>query len=480
MALRPLALQKDINRERIVNLQKKINYIQVTKKKWILLVLFILLVAGWFKFFYKTWTNESVPENADCIIALDVKKITNTLIWNFITTPSQWKSGDWFSSSEEGKVSWDDMISLPDYVFLFHLSGEPENAFYTVVEINDQDDFEKGLKQYGFEKTATGSFASSTSGIEFIQRGNSLLIGNAAVKDKKYIQSVASALFSKKDFIVLDSIEKLVKAGSHLAMETRFIKNSFFTGDYPVTGDFNDASFVFSTSLQTSNLPQLSTNSFRYSDSSLLSAGFTQPGTGAKMLLPDSAWTNISKAVNFDLDSFLLPSNHFYQLDITGLYSRADSAVSYTYDDDFNPVEKVVVNKVEEPAYNFIVYGDSVPLIYNYWNTAGKFETSGDSSLFTPVPFVKSYCTLKSKNQLLLTSANYKTQKLDKTIDCILFIKILLSKIPPALFNYLPPAVPKLLQNIETAEFVIEKKKGQTILNVRFNKKKNDQPLVSF
>lgn len=454
-------------------------FFQMTKKKWILVVLFILLVAGWFKLFYKTWNNETVPENTDCIIALDVKRITNTLIWNFITTPSQWKSGNWFSSEEEGKVSWDDMISLPDYVFVFHRQGEPSNAFYTVVEINDKSDFEKGLKQYGFEKTATGSFISKQTGIEFIQDDNRVLIGNAAVEQKKYIQAVASELFAKKDFIDKAAISKIVKAASHLAIDTRLFSNRFFEDNAFITGNFDDASLVFSAALHTNGL-LLTTGSFQYSGSSLLSAGFTQPGGGAESLFTDSARSSISKAVNFNIDSFLLPTNQRYQLDITGIYPRTDSAVSFTYDDDFNPVEKVVVNKVEEPAYNFIVQGTDVQPIHYYWANAGKLEKTGDSSLFTPVPFVKSYCTIKNKNQLFLTSANYDVPKFDKTIDCIFFMKILLSKISPSLYNYLPPAVPKLLTNIETVEAIVEHKKGQTIVSVQFNKKKNGLPLVSF
>lgn len=451
----------------------------MTKKKWILLILFILLMAGGFKLFYKTWDNERVTKNTDCIIALDVKKITNTLIWNFITTPSQWKSGNWFSSGEEGKVSWDDMISLPDYIFVFHRQGEPSNAFYTVVEINDKVDFEKGLKQYGFEKTATGSYVSAATGIECIQNGSRILIGNAAVEDKKFIQAVASELFTQRDFIDVNSIAKIVKAGSHLAMGTRLFGNSCFEGNYLITGNFDKNSLVLSTGLQTNSVLQLTSSTFEYSDSSLASAGFTQPKPDSKIILPDSAWVIISKAVNFNIDSLLLPTNQSYQLDITGIYSRLDSAVSYTYDDDFNPVEKVVLNKVEEPAYNFVVQGDHVQPIYDYWNNAGKFEKNGDSSLFTPVPFVKSYCTVKNKKLLWLTSANYKGKKLDKTISCHLFIKILLSKVPPSLFNYLPPVVPKLLNNIETVEAVVKQEKGQNIILVRFNKKKNDLPLAN-
>lgn len=452
----------------------------MTRKKWILLVLFILLIAGWFKLFYKTWNNERVTKNTDCIITLDVKKITNTFIWNFITTPSQWKSSNWFSSSKEGKVSWDDMISLPDYVFIFHRTGEPNNAFYTVVDINDKQDFVKGLQQYHFEKTVTGSYLSKETGIEFIQNGDKLLIGNAAVEDKSYLQKVSAELFTQNKIITEDSLAKTVNAGSHLAIDTRLFSSSIFEGEYIIQGNFDDEKLVVSTVLPISKAIHLNTTKFNYTDSSLLSFGCTQPGPDIKKILPATAWSNISKTVNFNIDSLLLQTNQQYRLDVTGIYPRIDSAVSYTYDDDFNPIEKVVVNKVEEPAFNFIVQGNSVEKIYDYWISSGTVEKNGDSSLFTPVPFVKSYCRVENKNILMVTANNYKAAPSSNTIDCMLFLKIVLTKLPPSLLHYLPVSASPLLKNIETVEAIISNKKEQTILEVYFNKKKNDLPLVEF
>ena len=449
----------------------------MNKKRWTLLILCILLIAGWVKLFYKTWNNEGVTKNADCIITLDVKKITNTLIWNFITTPSQWKNGSWFSSSEEGKVSWDDMISLPDYVFIFHRSGEPDDAFYTVVKINNKDDFEKGLKQYGFEKTPSGSFISKATGIEFIQDGNKLLLGNAAIEDKKYIQGAAAEIFNQKNFIDEPALKRSVEAKSHLALNGVLFNKSILAGFYEIKGNFDDEAFHFSMPVSAEKGTGFTTHTFAYCDTSMLSFGFTQPTQGFEKLIP---LQNFSKAVNFSIDSFLLPTNKHYQLDITGIYPRTDSAITYSYDDNFNAIENVVVNKVDEPAFNFTVSGDNVNNIYDYWKRNGKLENNGDGSLFTPVPFAKSYCSVKNKNTLSVTSAGYKETVRNKNIEHGLFLRILLTKVPPSFLNYLPPAAVKLLKNIETVEAFDSNEKGQTILNVKFNKKKNDLPLAEF
>lgn len=451
------------------------------KKKWALIVLCVLLVFGWYKLYYKTWDNEGVPQNADCIIALDVKRITNTLIWNFITTPSQWKSSNWFSSDEEGKVSWDDMISLPDYVFIFHMPGEPDNAFYTVVEINDTDDFEKGLKQYGFEKTAVGSFISKQTGIECIQHGNKLLVRNAATEDKTPLQQAATTLFIQKTVYTGRLLEILINQKSHIALRGLLFQQSpILWGIYNMKGNFDKESIHFSLNAGIKASHNIPYHQFRYSDTSMLSFGLTQPSNGFARYDNTTAKHGISKAFNFNIDSLLLPSNKIYQLDVSGIYPRTDSAISYTYDDDFNPIEKVTVNKVEEPVFNFSVTGENVTRIYDYWSRNGQLEKNGDSSLFTPIPFAKSYCSLPNKNTLTVATNNYAATERNRSVNCILFFRLLLTKVPPSVLNYLPASVPKLLKNIESVEAVMTAQKGQTILDIQFNKKKNDLPLVEF
>jgi len=61
-----------------------------------------------------------------------------------------------------------------------------------------------------------------------------------------------------------------------------------------------------------------------------------------------------------------------------------------------------------------------------------------------------------------------------------MFLRFVLTKAPPSLLNYLSPEIAKLLKNIESVEAVMTAQKGQSILDIQFNKKKNDQPLISF
>ena len=449
----------------------------MTKKKWALAILSILLLLGYFKFFYKTYSNTVVAKSADCIIALDIKRISNTIIWDIITTPSQWKK---VSFSSSGKISWKDMLKIPDYVFVFHSADHPGNAWYSVFEIKSKDDFNKGLAYYHFEKRAGSKgmteYFSKDLAVEMIQSGNRLLLGNAAVEDKQYIRGVAEELFVKDQYTANQTLLKNIEAKSHLAIQ--LFKNNFLQEDAVIKANFDKNGIVIDASITAQKQFGFAEHDFSNSPNSLCVLGFTQPPPSLYSLVTVAGREHISKAINFNIDSLLLQSNTCYSLDITGIQPRVDSAISYSYDDNFNPVQKVVLNNVLEPSFHFSIKGDSVNNIYNYWSRNGKLEKTAAGELFIPMPLVRSYCNKITDKELLIASADQGNGKTTDPVNCIFFFKLMLDKIPPALLKYLPADLVKALANIESVQIVAKKDNGQLMLHGNIEKKKNDQLLI--
>jgi hypothetical protein len=448
----------------------------MNKKRWTFSIVCILLGVAWYKLFYKTWNTESVPKSADCVIAVDVKKITNTLIWNFLTTPSQWNTSNFFSS-EKGKVSWDDMVKIPDYIFIFHNAGEASKIFYAVLEIKDASDFAKGLLQYHFEKDLDGSYFSTAIGLRFIKNGNKILVSNTLEKTGN-LSTITNELFIKKNTVDKESLQKNIAASAHLSIQ--LLQNDYVKSGQIITAGFDEESIFADTDVDLDNPTLYPNNKFSFSDSNLLTLGFIQPNIQMKTLLNDSIRAKFSTALNFNIDSVFLPSNTYYQLNLEGIHSRIDSAVSYTYDDDFNPVAKVIVNNVEEPSLNFSMAGDSVQTIFNYWQNAGKIEKTSVGNLFTPVPFVKSYCNIDKEKHLEIVSNNYKAAVSNRSVECMLFLQVTMNKVPEGWLHYLPQVVQHTLTNIASAEATVTNKKGKAVVHFVFHKKKNDLPLFSY
>jgi hypothetical protein len=220
-------------------------------------------------------------------------------------------------------------------------------------------------------------------------------------------------------------------------------------------------------------------NDFLFSSNALLALHFTQPTSSVYNLLDAVAKQKISKALNFNADSLFLLSNKNYQLHLNNFVNRIDSAITYTYDDEFNKIEKVVVNNVQEPVYNFTITGDSVNKIFNYWQQSKVIEQTSNGSLFTAVPFVKSYCNV-TNNQLGIKSSNYTPLPNNNNFKGILYLQILLDKIPANLLNYLPNNFTKAISNLEDVKISAQNKNKEVVIDCVVRKKKNDLPILKF
>jgi hypothetical protein len=446
----------------------------MNKKKWFLLILIGLLIFGYIRLFYKTYSNNAVPHSADRIAVIDVKRVINTLIWNFITTPSQWKSSKKPKAAKAG-INWRDVIELPDYAFAFHCAGQPESAWYMQLNVKSEQAFLQIVDELNLSRLNEHEYASSSTGIYIYKEGKAMLIGNAKT-DSVLLRQTTDELFVKKSYIPKETLAKAVDAKSHLAIyiapnavlqKEAILTANFDKNSVTIAGDFTPkAAFTFSEA------------DFNYSSQSVFAAGFTQPSPGVMSSIGKKDKANISKALGFDADSFFIASNKSYAIDFVGVKSRTDSAVTYTYDDDFNKVEKVTVNNVEEPSYNFMVTGDSTSNIFDYLQRNEKLEKTEKGNLFIPFPFVKSYCSAASAGQLNITADNYKPAAADRKEKGIFFLQLIFSSIPPAYLKYLSDDQQKAISNLESIEISAKKDGDKVVLKGIILKKKNDRAII--
>ncbi|HMI79277.1 MAG TPA: hypothetical protein VK484_10820, partial [Ferruginibacter sp.] len=294
----------------------------MNKKKWALLVLAAILIFGYIKLFYKTYSEDAVARTADCIIVLDVKRITNTLIWQYITTPSQWKGGRLFPKKSD-QVSWKDMFVLPDYIFAFHTKNQPANAWYTLLTIKDKTDFDKGLVQFRFEKINDREYVNKNYSVRFLIHDNKVLVANAAVSDTGYMAAVANELFTNKAYIPKAILSKAVGAKSHLAFY--IAPNSFLQKEAVIAANFDKKKIELKGMITPAMQYVFTENNFQYSSGSLCSSGFTQPSPAVYDLLGKSYKEKISTALNINIDSLLQQSNKNYSLNLAAIKLRADS-----------------------------------------------------------------------------------------------------------------------------------------------------------
>lgn len=449
----------------------------MSKKKWGLLLLAALLIFGYIKLFYKTYSEKTVAKNADCIVSIDVKRVTNTLIWNFITTPSQWKEIS-LSSKKTKEISWKDMVEIPDYIFLFHCSKQPANIWYSLFTINDSAKFEKGMIQFGFEKNGDNTYFHKVFGLYAVKKDDKVLLAIASEQNKNFVDEIATELFTKKSFIAKAELSRAISTASHASV---YLPPNFLSQKETIVSvNFDKHQIQIKASLFPEKNINFIETKFSYSPKALLSMGFTQPGEGFYQLLNNTFKEKVSTAVNFNIDSLLLPGNKQYLLTINDFKNRVDTAITYTYDDEFNKVEVKSINQVQEPSLDFKVDGKNPGAFYDYLLNSGKLEVTDTGALFLPMPFVKTYCIKKNTNQLLFTSFNYTSSPVKDSVNAVFFLKLHISNIPQNLQNYFPDVIKKSISNLDELQIEADNYAGQLEIKCVINKKKNDLPLFKF
>lgn len=447
------------------------------KRKWALLIVAIIVVAGYVKLFYKTWSEKAVPASADCIVALDVKRITNTLLWNLVTTPSQWKAGKLFSKKSRD-TGWRDMINIPDYILAFHSRDQPAKNWYVLLEMKTRPGFEEGLKKFEFEKLHSNEFISRSTGLYLFVWGEKVLAGKGSIEDSNLVRQVAKELFTDKKFIARSALEKAVDAKSHLAVY--LAANRFLNEPGIVSANFNKEKISISGSLTPASQFVFREENFLYPPGSLSVLGFTQPSPLFLDLLGKTGKEKISSAMNLHIDSVFTQSNTSYSLNLQDIKERADSAITYTYDDEFNKVEKLVVNNIQEPSFAFFINGKDISPVYNYLQRNNKLESTAGGDIFLPMPLVKSYCSKKTGSTLTITAFNYSAPAVDSGMKAVFFFQLALTKIPKNLFRYLPDALTKGIENLDEIHFSVNKKNEQLQVNGMLTKRKNARSLFTF
>jgi hypothetical protein len=449
------------------------------KWKWLLIITGVLVLTGWYFLFYKTASERNIPANADVVMAIDVKKNTRTLLYYYITNPSQWSLGSVFSKQKDSLPDWKDAVKIPDYIFIFHVKEQPLSALYCRLALKSESAFKKLMALFNFKETVNENrqtaYYNEQLQVGIIKKDDQLLLGTIAVNDKLLMDAVAYELFNKNKFIADNLLKDILAHSNHFTVW--FNKNSFLEDAFILNGNLKNGQLNTTGLMQPSKKLPLNEASFEVPDSSLLNIGFTQPLPEVYNLLPAVFKTSISTAVNFNIDSLFIPQNKKYQLDITGIISKTDSAVSYSYDDDFNKIEKVVVNTIQEPVLTCTVFGEAPAQIFNYWKRNKNIEPGNAGYLFTPIPFAKTYAAVLT-DTLLLSTADYNKINHCHPVTCIINLSIWPSKLPLNAGNYLPDIYLPFIKTISSVNVTASKEKGFVKIDMMFTAADKNKPFL--
>jgi hypothetical protein len=437
------------------------------KRFWLLLLLLAIGIFGYIKLFYSSINKAAVPSNADMVATIDVKKVIRTVVWDVVTHTSKWKIKS-SSIDTTDAVDLKDVFVLPDYAHAFHIKGEPTNAWYTVLQIKDEALFTKALKQYGFTSVYANQYRNVDKNLGLFKNGSCVILGSFALDSTNNLYALVDESIAKNEFLPAEKLKQIASVNSHLSLY--IAANNFLKEDAVVKGNITNDNIIINGDFVPKELYSFVENNFAYSSNAMLSLGFTQPTTGVYNTIGAAEKANISKAIGVNMDTMFIPSNKYYQLQVDAIVPRVDSAISYTYDDDFNAIQKVVVNNVDEPMYNFVIAGDSVQTIFNNWTSNKIIVQDNNGALFRPMPLVKSYCNIKDKNSLEIAPKNFTKTSTNENVKAVFFANFMFQKIGDKYLKYFPDEVKNALQKVSKTNITCNKNGNTLVLKATIQK----------
>lgn len=391
----------------------------------------LLIAIGSMAFLYwhgynKKFDEKCVPQNADAIAMTDVKNIRNYFIFSYLKNPSEW---EWNTSGNSTKKKFDlsdFRITTPDYLAFFHIENQPVTQWFVTVELEDDTVFEKTVTEKHFRKTTLQNrmslYYSNAMNLCIIKHLNQILVSNVAANQKQIAVKTAEDLFLKRLFLDVKKTEKMINNSNAITFWIK--KNSLLEKDGILNLSLENNKITVDGQLE---LKSKYTKEWQFTQNpnALLSLGFNfEMIRNQKFSTENSVKTN--KMIGFNLDSILAQHPTKTELVINKIIKKKDSAISYSYDDDFNPIKKVVVHTNHEPSFHFSIKTLNSKKVFDYLKDQNAID---NHNVFVNFPLAQTKAFVENKS--LKLEANPLKNPLQLSITKIGYLQIHFNKIQP-------------------------------------------------
>lgn len=313
----------------------------------LLAVLFFVAVVGYFFWSLKDKELKAVPRNADVLVLVDSKKLSEQYILTLIKNPSKWFETTNNSFKNSG-------VEVPDYVQIFHLKDTSFSEWYSVFEISDNDKLVKFLNEKGFKLIKSNLYKKDQFSVK--------------IEASKCVVGFSNSNFDKTTTEIFNSKFKNLYADE-------LINNSIASVSYFAKSKIHK----FAVYLNDENI-EIKTKSLDDHFSSMISD--LDKKTSFLKLELDSSNVKITSALFNKKLSDSIKINSLSA--IAELEMVKDKIISYSYDDDFNEVEKVSYQNILQPNYSINLQSWESEILWLYFQQKNWINAQ---SQFTPIPF---------------------------------------------------------------------------------------------
>jgi len=313
----------------------------------------VIFFVGTFKYRQYCANQVSIPNNAGSVVKVSVDEIYKSLVANLISHPGYYFKSDTKTTTKSRFDDLDHGLKIPASIYLYTIKNQPKTALFSRFEIKDFTTFENFLKSIlhlNIEKEAEGvGFAKSKLGnitICYNSKNAAVVVSSLAAD----FNLILTDILSQKNFVELSksTFNPISLAINHMV---------FADGENFATLNFANGAINFGDEFVSQRIIPIAQPYHRKfnSESAIhfwLNTDFkTIPGKIFKL-----------KNASLEQDSLAKYYKGYVDFEWLNTIQQTDSIITYDYNDDFEKVEKVTLQKKDIPNFIVNISSDAIGL----------------------------------------------------------------------------------------------------------------------
>jgi hypothetical protein len=314
-----------------------------------IVILLLIFFVGMFK--YRRYVAEQtlIPKNATSLIKINVDELYKTLASNMLGNPGYYFKSDFKKDTSNKPDKFNNGLKIPASLYFYTIERK-SGIYFSRFEVKNVNDFENALRNLMHleitKKTEGLNIAKSKLGNVVIYYNSKSAAISLSVKVENVDKELMDILNQKNFVKAIDSKFKYAsKSVQHIAFETALHQGSF---------DFDNGVVNFNDLVIADQLIPTNTHSNRGHNKNTIAS-----------LWLNADFKNVThrafKTKNFSIeaDSVLKYYKGSIDFDWSSIIQQTDSIVTYDYNDDFEKVAKISLQKRDVPQFSIAINADA-------------------------------------------------------------------------------------------------------------------------
>jgi len=375
-----------------------------------IVILLLVFYFGFFKYRQIQANKILIPLTTETLFKINVDELYKTIAVSYIKHPGQYSGGD-KKGIKEKIADLNTGLTIPANIYIYTLKGKAENTFFTRLEIADSLAFNRFmLKKLALIKKEAHFFQSADSTFSLLF--NKTTVSLAFTTKKELVKNILEEIQDQKNMIKINDskFEHIANLSDHL---------SFQNAENLSKINFTDGKIDFSSELVNRWIEPAAEPKHR----------ILNPESTMSMWLNGKIKSDLIKKNHtvspslFSKDSFFRFYKDYADFEWTKTITQVDTIVGYEYNDDFEQVEKKILQdrKIPSIAINLSVDDKAVS---DYLKSLGALDQSTGKISSLMIPLYQVYFKGNNGNVLLSTVQGAKPDLKRASSDDFFYFKV--------------------------------------------------------